>query len=211
MFTSLFFCTFVINLRWNIGNIVLYFKVLTKINPIEKSGYSFFIAESYYEIEKPNKSLLSDPILITLDSWFSNKSFSFISESCDGKIPFSSGIGSPWGSNLGWFKKVLNLSVKIGDFICSNCSAMSWTSSHLNASFSTKNVSQRRCFLITDMAKELPKSVNELPLYFSYLTFRHVSIPTCLLCYIFLIFPFTFHILHVVMDRYRHVSYVTFF
>ena len=50
-----------------------------------------------------------------------------------------------------------------------------------------------------------------LHFYISYLTCRHWSIPTCLLCYLFFLFNFAFHILHVVMDRYRHVCYVTFF
>lgn len=101
-------------------------------------------------------------------------SFNFTSDKCkypsSGISPSWLGIGSPWGSIFGKSKKESNLLIKVSDSICSNCSAISCTSSQLYPSFSTKKTSQRRCFLIILSAIFWPISVSRTPWYFWYVT-----------------------------------------
>ena len=80
--------------------------------------------------------------------------------------PCRFGIGSPCGSKSGCPKKASNLSINAIDWICSNSSAISWTSSQENWSLSTKKTSHKRCFLTIILADKKPFSVKVTPWYF---------------------------------------------
>ena len=100
----------------------------------------------------------SDEVSFTAITLYTTPNFASerVFRTCSWMMPFVLGIGSPWGSKAGNFKNSSNLSMSLADWICSSCSAISWISSQVKSSLSTKKTSHNRCFLTIWRAIFLP-------------------------------------------------------